>query len=51
MTLRKSATVLRVFVGLALGFGFLGFATHGLAPHHDPVATVQLAQLPTTAEL
>jgi hypothetical protein len=51
MTLRKSSTVLRVLVGLALSFGFLGFATHSHAPHQDPVANVQLAQLPTTAEL
>jgi hypothetical protein len=28
MTLRKSESVLRLLVGLALGFGFVGFATH-----------------------
>lgn len=29
MTLRKSEAMLRLLVGLALGFGFIGFATHG----------------------
>jgi hypothetical protein len=54
MTLRTSATVLRAIVGLALAFGFLGFATHSHAPHiaeAAPVAHVELAQLPTAAEL
>jgi hypothetical protein len=31
MTLRKSESVLRLLVGLALGFGFIGFATHSRA--------------------
>jgi hypothetical protein len=31
MTLRKSEAVLRLLVGLALGFGFVGFATHSRA--------------------
>jgi len=56
MTMRKSATVLRVMVGLALSFGFVGFATHSQAPRQDPVAhaevaPVELAQLPSAAEL
>jgi hypothetical protein len=51
MTLRKSSTVLRVLVGLALSFGFLGFATHSHALQRGPSAHVQLAQQSTTAEL
>ena len=52
MTLRKSETVLRLMVGLALGFGFVGFATQGRAAQHptvahiETVAQVELAQLP-----
>ncbi len=33
MTLRQSETMLRLMVGLALAFGFIGFATHGQAAH------------------
>lgn len=54
MYLRTSATVLRAIVGLALGFGFLGFATHSQAPHTvevAPAAPIELAGLPTAAEL
>lgn len=50
MTLRKSETVLRLMVALALGFGFLGFATHSPTVQADQMAHVELTQLPT-AEL
>lgn len=42
MSLRTSENVLRMLVGLALGFGFLGFATQGRAVMHanKPVAPV-----------
>lgn len=44
MTLRKSESVLRLLVGLALGYGFVGFATHGSASHADQQAVAVSAQ-------
>jgi hypothetical protein len=45
MTLRRSESLLRLLVGLALGFGFLGFATHSRAE------APSLVRLQTEAEL
>jgi hypothetical protein len=39
MTLRKSETILRLLIGLALGAGFVGFATHS---HPASAATAAL---------
>jgi hypothetical protein len=38
MTLRKSETLLRALVALALGIGFVGFATHTHGTHAAPAA-------------
>ncbi len=46
MTLRQSETVLRLIVGLALGFGFLGFATHGRAVQLPGATASHVAALP-----
>jgi hypothetical protein len=46
MNLDKSETVLRLIVALALGLGFVGFATHGRDLQHGHVAHVDMAQLP-----
>lgn len=45
MTLRRSEAVLRLLMGLALGFGFLGFAMRS-ASHatHAPSAETPLSQ-------
>ena len=52
MTLRQSETVLRLLVGLALGFGFLGFATHSRAEHAFQSAHLHGALLaPASADL
>jgi hypothetical protein len=42
MTLRKSEAVLRMLVALALGFGFVGFATHGHTAHAEPTELAEL---------
>jgi hypothetical protein len=34
MTLRKSATVLRLIIAVALGIGFVGFVTHSHGAVH-----------------
>jgi len=47
MTLEKSETVLRLIVALALGIGFVGFATHSSAVQQGQVANVEIAHLPT----
>lgn len=44
MTLRKSESVLRLLVGLALGYGFLGFATHGSSSNVDDQTVAVTAQ-------
>jgi hypothetical protein len=53
MTLRQSETLLRAVVALALGFGFVGFATqsHSVAPSTHvaisaPVETAAVAATP-----
>jgi hypothetical protein len=38
MTLRQSETLLRALVALALGVGFVGFATHTHGAHAAPTA-------------
>lgn len=49
MTLRQSETLLRALVALALGLGFVGFATHTHGTHasHTQQATsLQVAASP-----
>jgi hypothetical protein len=45
MTLRQSETLLRALVALALGIGFVGFATHPHGSHTAPAA-VEVAATP-----
>lgn len=47
MTLRKSEAILRLLVGLALAFGFIGFATHG---NVSAVEQPQCSESPLEAE-
>jgi hypothetical protein len=49
MTLRQSETLLRALVALALGLGFVGFATHTHAAHgtvSPAAANVEVAATP-----
>ncbi len=49
MTLRHSETLLRALVALALGLGFIGFATHARsanAPDGHEATNVQVAATP-----
>ncbi|MDB4971825.1 MAG: hypothetical protein JWN48_166 [Myxococcaceae bacterium] len=36
MTLRRSETLFRLVIGLALALGFVGFATHSQVAQHTP---------------
>lgn len=48
MTLRKSEAVMRMLVALALGIGFIGFATNSRAAHAEvPHACEQQVEAPS----